>query len=174
MAKVMKFRVKRGVHSENGELFRSGVNDVFQSETDWVKLGGAEKFERLPSTAEISEGTSVDNERKVNPALQEEGTATEDKGSEELKVTAEAKAAGKKIDEDADPDEEDEEEEVEEGSLGADVSDQFESAKEADLMVFKKGKEYFVTESDSTDKAINDKHLKNKKDVEKFIASQKK
>lgn len=171
----MLFRIKRGVHNEGGVTYRAGANDILESETDLVKVFGPEKFERARTGAKPS---NPDLPELKESMAETKATAVEGTDTEEGKATSKAV---QKAQETADEDKENESEEEgddtengEEGELGKDVTEKFSSAKDAELSVFKKGKEYFVTESDEPGEALNSAHLKSQKDVEKFIKSQTK
>lgn len=165
----MKFRVKKGIHKEGTNVFKEG--EVFESNTDHVKVNGHEKFEQVSSTAKLS--PKGDAETKMSAFIPVQ-TAVENGDSEEAKATAAAKAAAEanEMEESDEEIEEGDGEEKEEGELGVNVTSQFPIAEEADLLVFKKGKEFFVTESDEPNKSINEAHLKSKPQVEKFLKSQ--
>ena len=55
-------------------------------------------------------------------------------------------------------------------SLGKDVTESFEDASENGLLVFKKGRRYFVADPSEPTEALNEDELKKKKDVSTFIA----
>jgi len=148
----MFFRLKEkvGNHAETDPktglpiVYKPG--DVIESDTDLAK-NWPDKFDRV----------------KVGPS---EDTPDED----EADIQAAAEEGAKDVtppDEDEDEDFDDEEEEK--VPLGKDVTEKFPRAEEEELKVFyKKGKGFFVTETEDPFTALNEKKLK-KAQVEDFI-----
>lgn len=57
--------------------------------------------------------------------------------------------------------------------LGDDVSENFPEAFEAQLLVFKQGKNYYVTDAADPEAPLNDQPITRKDDVREFIATQR-
>lgn len=65
--------------------------------------------------------------------------------------------------------EEEEEEEEDTQDLGVDVTDQFPKAQEADLLVFKRDKKFYVADADDPDECLSSDRGMNKKETNEFI-----
>lgn len=117
-----------------------------------------------PEIAEILKpGAAAESKAESSPAAKKPTKSA--KKSEEPEEPAETKAT------EGDKSEvSDEQDDTSASPLGEDVTEDFPTAAAADMRVFKKGTEYFVTESDEPDVAKNPEPLK-RQGVAKFIAS---
>lgn len=156
MKMYFKLLPKAGSHAEKGPskkavIYKASEGNVIETENDLVKMFPG-KFERVEVT-----GSPVRPivEAKVKapapaPATTQPSVPASSKKAKDAKET---KAV---------------EEVSVESKLGRDVTKRFPHALEEDFKVFSTGGEFFVTEADEIDKALNDKPLK-KGQVEAFV-----
>jgi len=55
----MKFRVKRGIHTQGGVVYEAGKNDIVDSDIDLIKAFNSAKFERCMVPIEDVETAAV-------------------------------------------------------------------------------------------------------------------
>lgn len=136
----------KGAHVKHGgPVGLQGRGD--QPKVDEALSGPEEDEEDTTTADEGDEGGGEDEapEEKVEKKRLKMGkAAAKDKG-------AEGKVGGSK--------------------LGDDVTAEFKKAGQADLKVFKKGKEFFLTDADATDTPLNEQGFTTKKQVDNFIST---
>jgi hypothetical protein len=151
------FKLEHGRHTEGGKTHMQG--DVIESENDLAKQYGDNKFRRLHE------------ESFGSPARKKKGQREEPESEDEVEQPAAAKKSPKK--------EEPPKKKVSVKKSSSkkkvpagweDVSDEFEEAEEADLLVFKADGEYFVTEKSDPAEPVNSEDITSKKKVRAFLS----
>lgn len=165
----MKFRIKEGSHASGGAanvLYKQG--DVIESDEDLCKIF-VNKFERVdetPKSVVVTGPARAPKEGKISAiaAQHEEELSALERGpqGDDAKIHA--------TDDDQEADEEEHDPAEAKGPLGTNVTDRFEKATKADVAVWVKNRKYNVTDSQTNDKALNDKPL-TKTEVDKYIDS---
>ncbi len=185
----MKFKLIAGKHvDENGKVYR--VGSVVESDED-LTVKWANKFERVhaaeagvkskrrknANTDEmVPEGEQDDNMLQETENADEDTTDKSFVGATDKRKAAKenAKMSGANFGEAEDEGEEDEESDEEESKseLGEDVSEDYPEAGENDLLVLKKGRNFYIAEKDNPNEAVHKKALKStdvKSAIKKYV-----
>lgn len=158
-----RFRVKESKHSEGDRTYAKG--EVVETERDLVALFGNTKFEELgdeePPEVKAKRKRMEERRKKEEEAAAEDDAtpsgATDDPIRVEGKQRPREAGTGRVLDKDNVHDNVDPEEAV--SKLGDDVSDEYPKAKEADLLVLQRGKNFYVADKDDPDRALNEEPL---------------
>lgn len=153
MAQKLRFELIAGQHSNAHGNYVKG--DIVESHSD-LEAKFVNKFRRRKDL-EVAAPTPVVapkvDKKSAAPAPSPAAVADDDAGDEDDKTEADsddappAKATSK---------------------LGENVTAEYPAAREAELLVLKSGKDYFVADTDQPDKALNKKAVK-KDGVDAFI-----
>lgn len=150
----MRFRVKAGTHSEpdeDGNLVRYGKGEEVESDRDLSKIF-MNKFEKLSDTApavvkkarKAAEEEAEDGDEDDEDVVSNETRGVMDNPNKDTLSGVASK-------------------------LGVNVSEDFELAKEAELLVLKKKGKFFIAEPESADTPLNEDAFISKAEVNKAL-----
>lgn len=157
MAGKKLWRVLVGIHKNNDGTYVKAGDPPFESDIDLSQF--TNKFERCFAEEKLAEAEALLADAKKKAGKPELSIAKTDDAEEEEEES----------EDDAEESAEEEAAELVTSKLGDDVTEEFSAAEEADVLVFKKGKNYFVADPATPDVAISPKKGLAKGKVQEFI-----